>query len=106
MHLYPHGSSILGTLQQVAAAFGTALSVTVMTLQDERGGASLGPVEAQLEGMQAAFAVSAAISLLVVVMAWLLPGRPDEVSPDAVEPAPADELEDCEHRLEPADCTC
>lgn len=111
MHLYSHGSSILGTLQQVAAAFGTALSVTVMTLQAERVVGSAGPVEAQLEGMQAAFAVSAALSLVVVVMAWLLPGRPDEVSPDEVSPdagesTPSDELEECEHDLESAACTC
>ena len=31
MHLYSHGSSMLGTLQQVAAAFGTALVVTLMS---------------------------------------------------------------------------
>ena len=34
-HLYAHGSSILGTLQQVAAAFGTALVVTVMSARAE-----------------------------------------------------------------------
>ena len=31
MHLYSHASSVLGTLQQVAAALGTALVVTVMS---------------------------------------------------------------------------
>jgi DHA2 family lincomycin resistance protein-like MFS transporter len=110
MHLYSHGSSILGTLQQVAAAFGTALSVTVMTLQAERVGGTAGPVDAQLEGMQAAFAVSAATSLVVVVMAWLLPGRPDEASPGAGEQAeessPTDEPDACEHDLESTACTC
>lgn len=29
-HLYSHGSAMLGTLQQVAAAAGTALVITVM----------------------------------------------------------------------------
>ncbi|NKY59145.1 MDR family MFS transporter [Nocardia flavorosea] len=80
--LYSHGSSMLGTLQQVAAALGTALVVTVMatragTLED--GGADA--VTAQLGGMQWAFAVSAALSLIVIVMAVLLPNRssaPDE----------------------------
>ncbi|WP_280462427.1 MDR family MFS transporter [Nocardia carnea] len=80
--LYSHGSSMLGTLQQVAAALGTALVVTVMatragTLED--GGADA--VSAQLGGMQWAFAVSAALSLVVIVMAVLLPNRssaPDE----------------------------
>lgn len=80
--LYSHGSSMLGTLQQVAAALGTALVVTVLatragTLED--GGAD--PVSAQLSGMQWAFAVSAALSLVVIVMAILLPNRsgtPDE----------------------------
>jgi len=88
MHLYSHGSSILGTLQQVAAAFGTALAVTVMTLRADQVAAGAGPVAAQLAGMQVAFGVSAAISLVVVAMAWLLPGRPDE-EPGADE-RPAD----------------
>ncbi|MEU1983225.1 MDR family MFS transporter [Nocardia sp. NPDC019395] len=74
--LYSHGSSMLGTLQQVAAALGTALVVTVMatragTLED--GGAD--PVSAQLGGMQWAFAVSAALAVVVIVTAVLLPNR-------------------------------
>ena len=102
MHLYSHGSSILGTLQQVAAAFGTALAVTVMTLRADQVADSAGPVAAQLEGMQVAFAVSAVIALVVVLMAWLLPGRPEEVAPAA--PPEATE-EPCTHGAEPA-CTC
>jgi MFS transporter, DHA2 family, lincomycin resistance protein len=111
MHLYSHGSSILGTLQQVAAALGTALAVTVMTLRAEQVVDAVGPIEAQLSGMQVAFAVSALISLVVVVTAWLLPGRPESVAPataeTAAEPTLEDELEElCEHGVEPATCTC
>ncbi|HEX2301531.1 MAG TPA: MDR family MFS transporter, partial [Pseudonocardiaceae bacterium] len=87
MHLYSHGSSILGTLQQVAAAFGTALAVTVMTLRAEQVVEVAGPVVAQLRGMQVAFAVSALISLVVVAMAWLLPGRPEGDAPAMAEAA-------------------
>jgi DHA2 family lincomycin resistance protein-like MFS transporter len=93
LHLYSHGSSILGTLQQVAAAFGTALAVTVMSLRSEKVLAAVGQVPAQLSGMQAAFAVSALISLVVVVMAWLLPGRLPAVAPEPAEPAAEGELE-------------
>ena len=39
--------------------------------------------------MQSAFMVSAVISLVVVGMAWLLPGRPEEVAPEARAPEPA-----------------
>lgn len=111
MHLYSHGSSILGTLQQVAAAFGTALAVTVMTLRSEQVLAAVGPVEAQLSGMKLAFAVSALISLVVVATAWLLPGRPAEAAPTAAEPTAEPTLEDeleelCEHGLTPAACDC
>jgi len=94
MRLYSHGSSILGTLQQVAAAFGTALVVTVMTarsnsLADDGSDAA----EALLGGMQWAFAVGAGISLLIVVFALLLPGRlpATDVGPDA-EPEGETEL--------------
>ncbi|MCP2280181.1 MDR family MFS transporter [Nocardia amikacinitolerans] len=91
-HLYSHGSSMLGTLQQVAAAFGTALVVTVMsarstTLIDE----GVDPVAANLDGMRLAFGISAALALIVIVMAVLLPSRshaPEEsveTEQDAIE---------------------
>ncbi|WP_067657270.1 MDR family MFS transporter [Nocardia harenae] len=75
-HLYSHGSSMLGTLQQVAAAFGTALVVTVMS---SRSGAlveeGVDAVAAHLDGTRLAFLVSAALALIVVVAAILLPSR-------------------------------
>ncbi|NYG53938.1 MDR family MFS transporter [Nocardioides perillae] len=76
-HLYSHGSSILGTLQQVAAAFGTALAVTVVTVRSEQVVETLGSAAAQVAGMRAAFAISAVLSLVVVVTAWRLPSRPE-----------------------------
>ena len=78
-HLYSHGSSMLGTLQQVAAAFGTALVVTVMTARSRALTADgVGPVDALLAGMRTAFWVGAGLSVLIVVLAVLLPGRPDQ----------------------------
>ncbi|WP_406035148.1 multidrug efflux MFS transporter [Nocardioides sp. NBC_00163] len=120
-HLYSHGSSILGTLQQVAAAFGTALAVTVMSVRSDQVIDEVGAVAAQVSGLQAAFMVSAALALIVVVMAVLLParaegyGESDEES--AEEPAEdsagepgadidAELAELCEHGREPAVCGC
>lgn len=77
-HLYSHASSMLGTLQQVAAATGTALVVTVMTAR--AGGLvqqGADEVAALLGGMRAAFAVGAALSVVVVVLALVMPGRAD-----------------------------
>lgn len=74
-HLYSHGSSILGTLQQVAAAFGTALAVTVMTVRADAVAGEVGGTAATVNGMQWAFGVAAAIALLTVVAALRLPGR-------------------------------
>jgi MFS transporter, DHA2 family, lincomycin resistance protein len=75
-HLYSHGSSMLGTLQQVAAAFGTALVVTVMS---QRAGHLVGDgvaaVPAQVSGMRLAFAVVAALALATIVVAAKLPRR-------------------------------
>jgi DHA2 family lincomycin resistance protein-like MFS transporter len=81
--LYSHGSSILGTLQQVAAAFGTALAVAVMTLRAEAL-PSLTPALAQMSGMRWSFAVAAGFAVIVVVMALLLPSRAEDAE-DAVE---------------------
>ncbi|MGA6206183.1 MDR family MFS transporter [Nocardia testacea] len=74
--LYSHGSSMLGTLQQVAAALGTALVVTVMASRTSALQATgIDTLTAQLDGMRLAFVVSAALSLVVIVTAILLPNR-------------------------------
>ncbi|KAA2257546.1 multidrug efflux MFS transporter [Solihabitans fulvus] len=74
--LYSHGSSMLGTLQQVAAALGTALAVTVMSARASHLIASgVGAVDAQVSGMKLAFAVAAALALLTIVFAARLPNR-------------------------------
>ncbi len=76
MHLYSHASSLLGTLQQVAAAFGTALVVTVMSSRAAQLATSgAGEAEAMLGGLQWAFWIGAALSVVVVVLAFRLPGR-------------------------------
>jgi DHA2 family lincomycin resistance protein-like MFS transporter len=75
-HLYSHGSSLLGTLQQVAAAVGTAVVVSVMSWRATDlvdGGAA--PLDALVGGMRWAFAVGALLSVAVLVLALRLPGR-------------------------------
>lgn len=74
--LYPHASSLLGALQQVAGAMGAALSVAVLTARGDSlaadGASQLG---AYVGGMQWAFALSAILSVVVVLLAVVLPGR-------------------------------
>lgn len=78
-HLYSHGSSMLGTLQQVSAAFGTALAVTVMTTRaNHLTTEGLTTHLAQLGGMRLAFLVSMVVALVVVVIALRLPRRPQQ----------------------------
>jgi DHA2 family lincomycin resistance protein-like MFS transporter len=90
-HLYSHGSSLLGTIQQVAGAMGTALVVTIMTsraagLVDD----GVAPLAASLEGMRWAFAVTAALCVLVLGLALMLPSR---ISDPSIQSGP-DDLED------------
>ena len=90
MHLYSHGSSTLGTIQQVAGAFGTALVITVMTTRaEDRVLAGVDPLTATVDGMQTAFVVTALLSLVVVALAVMLPSRP-AADPHAAEPVLAD----------------
>jgi DHA2 family lincomycin resistance protein-like MFS transporter len=101
--LYSHGSSMLGTLQQVSAAFGTALVVTVMAGRAEsRMADGVTATLAQLDGMRLAFVISAALSLAMVGVAFLLPRRAkaadESDAPAAEEPGAADRI------LEPAPC--
>ncbi|GGU28987.1 MDR family MFS transporter [Lentzea flava] len=83
-HMYPHGSSILGTLQQVAAALGTALVVTVMSARAGQlvtDGATT--AAAQLSGMKLAFVVATALAAVTIVVAALLPSRTSGTAPAA-----------------------
>ncbi len=102
MHLYSHGSSLLGTSQQVAAAFGTALSVTVLssratTLAQE--GAT--PGAAFVGGMHLAFGISAVLAVGVLVLAAMLPNRPEN-DPHATPETPEVTSEDPADDPEPA----
>ena len=80
-HLYSHGSSLLGTTQQVAGAMGTALVVTVMSSRTTSlVGDGVGQLTASLGGLRWAFAVSAALCVIVLGLVTLLPARIDEPS--------------------------
>ncbi|MFW6695265.1 MDR family MFS transporter [Streptomyces sp. MAR4 CNX-425] len=83
-HLYSHGSSILGTLQQVAAALGTALVVTVMSARAEGLAADgVAPLDAEVSGMKLAFGTAAALAALMIVLAVTLPRRVAGTGDDA-----------------------
>lgn len=86
-HLYSHGSSLLGTAQQVAAAIGTAVAITVLSSRAaDLAADGAAPGAAFVGGMQTAFTAAAGIALLAVVFAVLLPSRVP--TPAGVEPAP------------------
>ncbi|UBU16287.1 MDR family MFS transporter [Nonomuraea gerenzanensis] len=79
--LYSHGSSILSTLQQVSAAFGTALVVTVMSARaDALKAEGVTDALASLDGMRLAFIIGAVLSVAVVIAALLLPARADHTA--------------------------
>jgi len=78
--LYQHGSAIFSTLQQVAAAGGTALYITVMSVAAVVGiGQGEDPLTAQMTGMHNALIWGAVIMLIPVVGAiFYRPKRPVE----------------------------
>ncbi|MDN4472431.1 MDR family MFS transporter [Demequina zhanjiangensis] len=84
--LYSHGSATVSTLQQVAAAAGTALFISVMTALTVSGMAdgSMSAEAAQASGIQAAFFIASGIAAIGAVLAFFVQ-RP-ETSEDA--PAP------------------
>ncbi|MEU6713787.1 MDR family MFS transporter [Nonomuraea sp. NPDC046802] len=85
--LYSHASSILSTLQQVSAAIGTALVVTVMSARaDALREAGVTEQVANLDGMRLAFIIGAVLSVVVVVTALLLPARADSRVGELDEP--------------------
>ncbi|MEX0172119.1 DHA2 family efflux MFS transporter permease subunit [Streptomyces sp. LMG1-1-1.1] len=90
-HLYPHGSAILGSLQQVAAAAGTALVISVMSghaataLTD--GADATG---ALATGIRWGFGIGAVLGALTVLVALLVRTPPTPQMPPAAEPQEED----------------
>lgn len=87
-HLYSHGSALLNTLQQVAAAAGTALFITVMTLGIVSGAESgKGEIAAQMTGVHNALLLGAVISLITVVGVWFVRNAAQTEGPAAAPTA-------------------
>lgn len=85
--LYAHGSAIVGTVQQLAGAAGTALFVTVMSAHAVglmADGAT--EVSATAAGIRVAFMYGAAISLFAIPAAFFIRKLPEGASdiPDGV----------------------
>ena len=71
--LYSHGSALMGTLQQLAGATGTALVITVMSSRMAslmHGGSS--EIAAETAGLQTAFAVLMIFAVVAIVLALFL----------------------------------
>ncbi|MDA1359576.1 MDR family MFS transporter [Glycomyces luteolus] len=84
MELYPHGSAIMSTLQQVAGAVGTAVFITLMTTgatASLESGAN--PVAAQADGIHLAFLCGTVMALVAVAAAFLVK-KVDNPNADAV----------------------
>jgi DHA2 family lincomycin resistance protein-like MFS transporter len=85
-HLYSHGSAIIGTVQQLAGAAGTALFITVMTAQSFALSAGETPdVAATASGIQAAFLSGAILSLVAVAVSFFV-RKPAEVPAESPSP--------------------
>ncbi|MGG7510256.1 MDR family MFS transporter [Plantibacter sp. YIM 135249] len=85
--LYSHGSAIVGTIQQLAGAAGTALFITIMTSQTATLVATGATQTAAVAGgIHSAFTWGAAISMLAIVAAFFIkapaqqPGAPAPVT--------------------------
>ena len=80
--LYSHGSALIGTIQQVAGAAGTALFVTVFAMQSEAAAAAgASPSAAMLEGAHWGFLGAGAVWTAAVVAGFFL-RRPAESDTD------------------------
>jgi len=85
--LYSHGSAIVGTVQQVAGAAGTALFVTVMTAGTVAVAATGASAEvAQTAGIRSAFLVGAILSILAIVGSFFV-RKPADMMTNAREDA-------------------
>ncbi|MFI8777951.1 MDR family MFS transporter [Brachybacterium paraconglomeratum] len=89
--LYPHGSAIVGTVQQVAGAAGAALMVSVMArvaADTTAGGAS--ELEGISAGTSAAFTISAVLGLVTVAIALFIRRNPADAGDRPVDAGPTE----------------
>jgi MFS transporter, DHA2 family, lincomycin resistance protein len=95
--LYSHGSAMLGTLQQVAAAAGTALVVTVLSTRSAQlAGQGAGHATAMSGGVQAALAVGMVIAAVALGLSF----RQQTPGAEAADPhVPLDPMADFERDL-------
>ncbi|MEV6678878.1 DHA2 family efflux MFS transporter permease subunit [Streptomyces erythrochromogenes] len=85
-HLYPHGSAILGSLQQVAAAAGTALVISVMSGRAATAAAEGADATGALAtGVRWGFGIGAVLGALAVLLALLVRTPPTAQQPAAPE---------------------
>lgn len=74
--LYSYGSAMIGTIQQVAGAAGTALFVTIMaTVRASTTAGGAGEADALASGARAAFVVAGCLWLLTILGSAFLPKR-------------------------------
>jgi DHA2 family lincomycin resistance protein-like MFS transporter len=79
MRLYSHGSAVFATTQQLAAAAGVALLVSVMSARAATLVASGDAAGAEIGGIQTAMLLAAGLSLVAVVGAFTIKGGKAEV---------------------------
>ncbi len=107
--LYPHGTAMNNTLNQVAGAIGTALLVTIMSNRTETHAAEIAKeaannmagntsatalaemkqqigMQAMLEGINDAFLVAAGITVVALILAFFI--KRATPSPDSIEGKP------------------
>lgn len=74
-HLYPHGTAIMNTLQQVAGAIGTALFISIMSSGTKHYFANNPngtPAEGLVEGLRNAFWIALAIGAVALVIGFFI----------------------------------
>jgi DHA2 family lincomycin resistance protein-like MFS transporter len=93
--LYSHASSLLGSLQQVAGAVGSAISLTILA-SFTSGIVPTDPafVSALVHGVERAFAVSAGLAVVVLALAIALPGRLPAPEQDVWDGGPGGALDE------------
>ncbi len=91
-HLYSHGSAVVGTVQQIAGAAGTATFIAVMTsVAGTRLSEGAGAAAAEAGGIHVAFLIGAGVATAAFVATFLVRRAP-EPEPEAGPATTEDEL--------------
>ena len=83
-HLYPDGTALMNTLQQVSGAIGTAVAITIMSTAQtsymKEEGSTIPSVDSFIYGVQTSFKYAIALAAVGLILSFFIKGKKQTIN--------------------------